>query len=194
MKEPSFWDKREWARAHQKPEPKLMLDNSRAAGVPMTVIPTKPVLNLASSINDPAARPPSDSEFGFDPKGPKVENIFWQHPVDAALALVQSELAKYEANRRYPGPEYGGGHNQAGDAFRHAYWNAAMARLLGPERAREYADAVEISSWNKAGERQMDLYNNREGRRLGLQPGLLTDAIEKAIKDGHLRTRPFQDR
>ena len=35
MTEPSFWDKWEWARAHQKPEPKLVVDISGAARAPM---------------------------------------------------------------------------------------------------------------------------------------------------------------
>jgi hypothetical protein len=42
MPEPSFWDKWEWARAHQKPEPKLVVDNSRAAQAGMA-----PMTNFA---------------------------------------------------------------------------------------------------------------------------------------------------
>ena len=44
MPEPSFWDKWEWARAHQKPEPKLVVDNARAvqAGIVRWPIPAPP--------------------------------------------------------------------------------------------------------------------------------------------------------
>ncbi len=38
MTEPIFWDKREWARAHRKPEPDLTVDNSRADRASMAVI------------------------------------------------------------------------------------------------------------------------------------------------------------
>jgi hypothetical protein len=190
MREPSFWDKWEWARAHQKPEPKLALNPAGAVRAPMTVTPSGPAASLVIPINSPAARPPSDADFGFDAAGPGLLGVAWRHPVDAAVAGVQAVLARREAGRRYPGHS-GGGQNQEGDAFRHAYWNAIMTRLLGPERAGEYANAVEIQGSNKAGERQMDLYNNREGRALATQPGPLADTIKKAITDGRLRTRPF---
>ncbi len=39
MKEPSFWDKWEWARAHQKPEPKFAVGNTGAAVAPLATAP-----------------------------------------------------------------------------------------------------------------------------------------------------------
>ena len=44
MTNPSFWDQWEWARAHQKPEPELAVDNSRslrAPKVPVLLDPPK---------------------------------------------------------------------------------------------------------------------------------------------------------
>ena len=39
MPEPSFWDKWEWARAHQKPEPKLVVNNAGATISPPAMAP-----------------------------------------------------------------------------------------------------------------------------------------------------------
>ncbi|OAI44670.1 hypothetical protein AYO42_04430 [Rhizomicrobium sp. SCGC AG-212-E05] len=66
-----------------------------------------------------------------------------------------------------------------------------MAKAIGPDRAQAFAHAVEVQGDNPVGERQMDLYNNREGRALATKPGPLADTIKKAIADGVLRTRPF---
>ena len=51
--------------------------------------------------------------------------------------------------------------------------------------------ANEISPYKPIGERQMDLYNSREGRGLADSPGAVANTIKKAIADGRLRTRPF---
>lgn len=99
-------------------------------------------------------------------------------------------FARRVAEKQYPGTS-AGGRNGEGDAFRHAYWNAAMTKAIGPDRAQAFAHAVEVQGGNPVGERQMDLYNNREGRALATQPGPLADTIKKAITDERLRTRPF---
>ncbi|MES2473919.1 MAG: hypothetical protein V4601_13890 [Pseudomonadota bacterium] len=191
MTEPSFWDKWEWARAHRKPEPNLTVDNSRADRASMAVIPTTTPA-LVPPINGPAARSPSDTEFGFDPKGLGLVETFVKYPLDTIAAGTLGLIASKVADQQYPGYSDGmGGHNQECDAFRHSYWNAAMAKTFGAERAQEFSDMVERRSWNKPGERQMDLYNNRAGRGLADQPGPLADTIKKAIMDGRLRTRPF---
>lgn len=108
----------------------------------------------------------------------------------AALAGILAQAAWDEAEKLYPG-NIGGGRNQEGDAFRHAYWNATMARTLGPELAKTFADANEISRPGPIGERQMDLYNNRVGRSLADEKGSASEAVKKAIANGRLRTRPF---
>ncbi len=157
----------------------------------MAVIP-KAAPTLVPPINGPTARPPSDAEFGFDPKGRGLLGTFMRHPLDTIAAGTLGLIASKVADQRYPGyPDNMGGHDQEGDAFRHSYWNAAMAKTFGAERAQEFADMVERRSWNEPGQRQMDLYNNRAGRALADQPGPLADTIKKAIMDGRLRTRPF---
>lgn len=166
-----------------------MVDNSGAHSAAIAVIP-KTTPTLVPPINGPAARPLSDAELGFDPNG---RGHLWtsiRHPVDALLAHDLSRMARRESEKAYPGT-LNGGHNQEGDAFRHAYWNHAMARVMGAKKAKAFADANEISPYNPIGERQMDLYNNREGRGLADSPGAVANTIKKAIADGRLRTRPF---
>lgn len=115
-----------------------------------------------------------------------------RHPLDALAAGTLAAVAWRVAEQQYPGyAGGGGGHNQAGDGFRHAYWNSTMAKALGPDLAQQFANALEISSPNKSGERQMDLYNNSQGRALASRPGPMVDTIKQAIADGRIRTRPF---
>jgi hypothetical protein len=54
MKEPSFWDKWEWARAHQKPAPKLVLNNSGASVAPPAMAPLNaPRFSEIKSLDEP---------------------------------------------------------------------------------------------------------------------------------------------
>lgn len=60
---------------------------------------------------------------------------------------------------------YNDGHQ---DAFRHAYWNATMAKHQGTEFAEQYATAHEALPADKVNQTRetMDLYNNEVGRRI----------------------------
>ena len=198
MAGPTFHELHAAARAHQKTKfdaPDLVVNNSRADQAPMAVIPTKAVPELAPRprpINHPAATPPADAVLGFDPNGPGLLSVSLPHPLDALAAGNLAAIAWRVAEQQYPGHAGGGGgHNQEGDSFRHAYWNSTMAKALGPERAQEFANALEISSPNAVGERQMDLYNNNQGRALASRLGPVVDIIKRAIADGQIRTRPF---
>ena len=186
------------ARAHQKPKfdaPDLVVNNTRGDRAPMATIPTRAAPELAprpSSINDPATKPPADVAQGFDPNGPGLLSVSLRHPLDAVAAGTLAAIAWRVAEQQYPGNAGGGGgHNQEGDAFRHAYWNSTMAKSLVADRAQQFANALEISSPNRAGERQMDLYNNSQGRALASRSGPMVDIIKQAIADGKIRTRPF---
>ncbi|MCR4874330.1 MAG: leucine-rich repeat protein [Clostridia bacterium] len=55
------------------------------------------------------------------------------------------------------------------DAFRHSYWNALMAKKIGYELAKEFADAHEDEAGSSGLPREMDLYNNEQGRLIGQQ-------------------------
>jgi hypothetical protein len=50
------------------------------------------------------------------------------------------------------------------DAFRHAYWNALMARRVSPAFAELFASAHEVGSSNTPAASAMDLHNNAFGR------------------------------
>ncbi len=63
--------------------------------------------------------------------------------------------------------------------------------MLGPELAKTFADANEISRPDPIGERQMDLYNNRVGRSLADEKQSASEVVKKAIANGRLRTHPF---
>lgn len=195
MKEPSFWDKWEWARAHQKPEPKLVLDNSRAARAPAAVMPDKPLPNLASSINDPAAQPPSDSFLEFDPRGPGQYLTGLLHPFSVSAAKKLGEDADRLTRKLYPDDPLAGRrrHNDEADAFRHAYWNYQMTRAFGQERARDFSSLYEIFRPNPGGERRMDLYNNQIGRELAAtEDGPAIGAVQGAIARGITRNSPYR--
>lgn len=81
------------------------------------------------------------------------------------LAIKESaNKALNEARSRF-----GGGilHNGAGDAFRHCYWSALLARDIGPDAALEFTTAHEMKPGLPQEEIEMDLVNNRLGIEIG---------------------------
>ncbi len=86
------------------------------------------------------------------------------------------------------------------DAFRHAYWNALMAKEFGQDWARAYGTAHEGLPDNPANREAMDLYNNQVGRRISAEhpdasaeelAGFVGDAVSQGRmvvvdKDGNL--------
>lgn len=72
------------------------------------------------------------------------------------------------------------------DAFRHAIWNAEMTILIGEEKAELFATAhedkdttgIESDGYLKEEHKNMDLHNNKEGRKIGVAH---SDASEEEI-------------
>ncbi|WP_433676371.1 DUF6973 domain-containing protein [Microbacterium gorillae] len=101
---------------------------------------------------------------------------------------IQNE-AFTEADSRYVTDDRNDDHN---DAFRHAYWNARMADLMGEDWAAEFATAHEGSPDNIYSAREaMDLYNNEVGRSIAVahpdaSPDELADLVSEAVEDGRL--------
>lgn len=92
------------------------------------------------------------------------------------------------ADSRFVPEDQNDNHN---DAFRHAYWNALMARRFGEEWARNYATAHEMRPDNTQPREAMDLYNNEVGRRIALEhPDAsdeeIADLIEEAVRAGDM--------
>ena len=87
------------------------------------------------------------------------------------------------------------------DAFRHAYFSFRLADKVGSARAKKFTDAYEISNINTTGARCMDLWNNREGRRMceesanSKEPDRRAQAeriVLDAVKSNRLILSPFR--
>lgn len=92
---------------------------------------------------------------------------------------------------------FGGGslHNGSGDAFRHCYWSALLARDIGVDNAREFTTAHESGPGNPKKEKAMDLHNNRKGLAIGgKHPNSTDDELVKlcqaALHAGDLQIKP----
>lgn len=193
----TFRELRAAARAHQKPkfdDAELVVNNSRADQAPMAVIPTGVAPELAPR-SSPSTIPRQSRQPMPCWASTRMVRACCRSPSGIRwmpLPPVPWQLSPGGwQNSSIPATRVEGGHNQEGDGFRHAYWNSTMAKALGPDRAQQFANALEISSPNKSGERQMDLYNNSRGRALASRPGPMVDTIKQAIADGRIRTRPF---
>lgn len=97
------------------------------------------------------------------------------HPIYAYQLISVKEAAYNKAHEFYTS----NAHQNSHDAFRHAYWNALMLRLMGYNLAKEFADAHEsepdLSDKNYEIDVEMDLYNNEVGRQLALEYPNLSD-------------------
>jgi RHS repeat-associated protein len=88
-----------------------------------------------------------------------------------------------------------GFHNGKADAYRHALWNAIMIKELGSDWTKSFADAHEDFEGNPKEEKQMDIYNNQQGREIGEQYldskynwEDIAATIKQALEDGKLQT------
>ena len=133
----------------------------------------------------------------FDPNGWGEIVKYVSNPKEGIIA---DKLSKEAVNRTKALIEKGIlpegiPHNNVSDAFRHALWSYKMAKEMGQDTAKRFADAHEITSPNEDEERLMDLYNNEVARRLAADPGNRGRADEKvvleALREGKLRTRTF---
>lgn len=63
----------------------------------------------------------------------------------------------------------GGSANDRGDARRHCIWSCCMTKAMGPVGAKAFGDDHEFGDENaKLCEREMDLFNNGQGRSVGM--------------------------
>jgi len=150
--------------------------------------------SVFGQINDADASAPSDRYLGFDPGGDPEWGAFLRHPWDALKAKELGNQARALTQKLYPGDPNNPAlrHNDAADAFRHAYWSYTMAKAFGPAEAQLFG-AHEVSSVNPAGERYMDLYNNQIGRNLAESgQGEPVNIIKNAVGKGLTRNGPFK--
>ena len=122
---------------------------------------------------------------------------FFRNPVGAVTALTLSTEAtkRMEAlieQRRLRAHSIQDGE---ADAFRHALWSYLMTKRLGADAAKRFGDAREISFPGDASQQLMDLYNNRIGRLLALDPRNdgrpPEEVVYEALRSGRLQAAPF---
>lgn len=118
-----------------------------------------------------------------------------RHPGQAYKAYFSRRRAEGSTRKEYSSvPVHW---NNEADAYRHAYWNADMARNIGKDIAEEIANAHESKAEQSNGELNMDLWNNWMGRELGAdlsnQSKTTEQIIKEAIRNGLLQTNPNQN-
>ncbi len=140
----------------------------------------------------------ANKKLQYDPFGSKEYNVALRNPPDAHRAVSLAKAARKTIERLIKAGRLPSGrpHNNAADAFRHAFWSYQMANQLKAQgAAKEIGDAHERNNPLLAGERYMDLYNNAVGRQLAADPANAgrsdEQVIMKALRDGKLRITPF---
>ena len=100
-----------------------------------------------------------------DRLNPKTQALYDKHRAKALLCIANGVFATRYAERYYERVSL---HNGNGDAFRHVLWNFGMVIDVGYDFAKKWSDAHEYGTPNNpALEKQMNLYNNGVGLRLG---------------------------
>lgn len=143
-------------------------------------------------INSPETLAPNHDDLRFDPNGTGERQHafkYWASAIPAAIAAYRANtgtVARYGKNAdEVPGES---------DAYKHALWSYRMAEALGPEVAKSFTDAHEVSNPNAPGEHLQDLYNNRVGREAQANAPKNADAeavIQELMRTGQLRIKPF---
>ncbi len=128
------------------------------------------------------------SYYGFT-LNPEEEALFWENPWKAIKACYYGLGAIDETERVFG---YSG-HNDPSDGFRHAYWNALMVKHIDYTWAYRWGTAHEEGAAGQPEiEKQMDLWNNREGRYIAASnpydtDSELSDKVMDALNAGVLR-------
>lgn len=90
--------------------------------------------------------------------------LYDQNPAKGLLCMANGKLALGYAQDNYSSGLTDGN----GDAFRHTLWNYGMVIDVGYDFAKSWSDAHEYGSTNNTAlARQMDLFNNGVGLKLG---------------------------
>lgn len=91
------------------------------------------------------------------------EYVF-QHAENIHIIYSHKKTAEAEAIRRFNKSQL---HNGAGDAFRHCYGSALLARDLGYSEAKRITDNHEKTIGQPISEKKMDIFNNNVGLAIG---------------------------
>lgn len=107
-------------------------------------------------------------------------------PEQLAVIKRSSQRALLESELRFPGNR----RNTPGDAFRHCFWSALLARDIGYASALRYTNAHEAFPDNPPDEKAMDLHNNAVGLNIGRFGGpnrILILRCTEALRAGRLK-------
>ncbi|MGW0251372.1 DUF6973 domain-containing protein [Nocardia goodfellowii] len=110
----------------------------------------------------------------------------------AAAALLEYGASEEGKTIFENEPRAGGVGDGHADAFRHAYWNALMAKEMGQDWAKNFATAherIDDPNATHASSEAMDLHNNEIGRRIQAEnpnasAAELKELVRKAVLDG----------
>ncbi|XP_078001267.1 uncharacterized protein LOC144453786 [Glandiceps talaboti] len=128
--------------------------------------------------------------FDFNFAGIKVDELVRKYPNQAERVGDIVKETQQEAERliRY------GAYNGQRAAFCSALWMYRVTRELGPDMAKVFGDAYELTPTGSLGERLMNLYNNWVGRTLACDVTNADksdiDVIMHVLQDGVLQTWP----
>ena len=100
-----------------------------------------------------------------------------------AYQVYKSKKEAEKASENMPGQW-----NGTGDAYRHCVWNCEMAKKIGQDEAKKFADAHEDEKNGNCYETTMDLHNNAIGRELAKNAETdCANACRQALNEGKLR-------
>ena len=102
-------------------------------------------------------------EMDFNPKGKSVETVALLDPIGAIYVRDIKQESVALTSKLFPNTF---SMDTQADAFRHAYFSIRLSQEIGTIRTKKFTDAYEISVVNAPASRCMDLWNNREGRRI----------------------------
>ena len=127
--------------------------------------------------------------------GPTEKQVFNSNVAKGALCLNYAAAAEEMTEKTWYNTF--GYHNDNGDAYRHALWNAYTAHNCGSTYAKQFADAHEKDFPNVPLENEMDLFNNSVGRTIGSKSysgsnaaqvnNLIRLAVTDAVKQGQMK-------
>ncbi|MFZ3384329.1 MAG: hypothetical protein WA144_10435 [Candidatus Methanoperedens sp.] len=146
------------------------------------------IRKLYTKYKDNGEITPQISYYGFTLNS-EEENLFWENPWKAINACYYGLSAQDETERVFG---YNG-HNDASDAFRHAYWNTLMVKHIDYTWASRWATAHEEGATGQpAIEKEMDLWNNNKGRIIATDnpnasDSELSNKVIDALNNGLLR-------
>lgn len=162
---------------------KILADyQTKTSGAKPTIWPTDgPLLDIIRT-----AIPDFKATLMTEEEARALEDLYSKKGVFALKDFFDiTSQAEEEAKTRYP-DSFLDGH---GDAFRHTYWNALMTQKFGAEWTETYTTSHEKIGGNPPHREAMDLYNNEQGRKLGVanpdaSPAELAQKVKEQIDNG----------